>query len=116
MCPPAGALGGTAAPRLAWETEQGRAQSPSEMPGGGGGVHSGSGLCWPISLSTEGQEWGCRPWLLRCHLPVLPCLVGRQVRTWQSCHCTGQGLSHPRLCQGASATNAVLTQAQDRAH
>ena len=74
MCPRAGALGGTAAPRLAWGTEQGRAQSPSEMPGAGG-----SRRVWPLlALSPRlerGQEWGCSPWLLqsllRCPLPIL---------------------------------------------
>ena len=109
MCPRAGALGGTAAPRLAWGTEQGRAQSPSEMPGAGG-----SRRVWPLlALSPRlerGQEWGCSPWLLQsAEMPPPhphPCLVGRQIRTRQGCHCTGRGLSHPRLCQGASATNA----------
>ena len=74
MCPRAGALGGTAAPRLAWGMEQGRAQSPSEMPGAGG-----SRRVWPLlALSPRlerGQERGCSPWLLRSllrhPLPVL---------------------------------------------
>ena len=74
MCPRAGALGGTAAPRLAWGTEQGRAQSPSETPGAGG-----SRRVWPLlALSPRlerGQERGCSPWLLRSllrrPLPVL---------------------------------------------